>query len=69
MNRRPKAPCRVVAIAYEPRMKLLTVEFDDGRVYRYRQVPRAVYNALRLSSAAIHFQRHIKDRYPVEPMS
>lgn len=62
MNRRSKAPCRVKAISYEPRMKLLTVEFDDGQVYRYRQVPRAVYDALRVSMAEIHFQRHIKDR-------
>lgn len=70
MNRKSKTPRRVVAMSYEPRIKSLTVEFDDGRVYRYCRVPKSVFNALRLSSSSeIHFQRHVKDRYPVEPVS
>ena len=70
MNRKSKTPRRVVAMSYEPRIKSLTVAFDDGRVYRYCRVPKSVFNALRLSSSSeIHFQRHVKDRYPVEPVS
>lgn len=62
-------PPLLVAIAYEPRVQALTVEFEDGRVYRYCPVPKAIYCALRMSlSSGTHCQRHIKDRYQIEPL-
>lgn len=52
---------------YDPESEDLTVTFQDGRGYLYRNVERQTYRALtRASSAGAYFHRQIRDRYAFE---
>ena len=55
-------------IAYDEDDRLLTVWFKDSGRYLYRQVPRAIYDALcRAPSAGSYFNAFVKGRYPCTP--
>lgn len=50
---------------YAPDRSELTVEFVTGRRYVYSQVPPEAAQALRGAYAkGVHFNRHIRGRYP-----
>jgi hypothetical protein len=46
MKRTPVDSSAIAAIGYEPREEVLEIEFTSGAVYRYLDVPYAVYSEL-----------------------
>jgi hypothetical protein len=52
------------SIGYEEEHRLLEVEFQNGRVYNYQQVPHTVYSALiSASSKGRYFNSQIRDLF------
>jgi hypothetical protein len=57
----------IFSFNYDIDSKALTVEFVSGKKYRYLEVPEAIYQAMKQSTAkGIYFNRHVKDRYEFE---
>ena len=47
--------------------RILELEFRSGALYRYFQVPPAVFEAfLAAESKGRYFNRHIRDRFPYQ---
>ncbi len=64
MQRVPVASSNIAAIGYHQETRILEVEFRNGTVYEYYDVPPAEHT--RLMNAASHgtyFHAHIRDRY------
>ena len=60
------APSSVLAgITYDPRHAILLLEFRDGAVYQYFQVPRQTYgDLLKADSQGAYFNRHVRRAFP-----
>jgi hypothetical protein len=57
----------LAAVGYDGKQHVLEATFRTGRVYRYFDVPTAVYKALlNAPSAGKYFNRNIRDRYRAE---
>jgi lysyl-tRNA synthetase class 2 len=70
MHRERLASSAVVSAGYDPATQQLEIEFRGGRVYRYRDVPRGVYDFLvRASSKGGYVNRMIEGRYSYEEIS
>lgn len=49
---------------YDPESKTMAVTFRGGKTYRYRDVPKSVYEELSLArSLGKHFVKHISGKY------
>ena len=62
MHREPVASEAMRSVGYDPRRQLLEIEFADGDVYQYLDVPQELH--IDLMQAASHgefFARHIRD--------
>jgi hypothetical protein len=46
MERTPVQSSCVASVGYDPVTAVLEIEFKNGKVYRYQQVPRAAYRLL-----------------------
>jgi len=58
------------AVAYDNNAATLLVEFNDGKAYRYLDVPKRVYDGLiSTASKEQNFNKNIKDRYPFQRLS
>ena len=58
-------------LSYHSGMSILQVEFHDGSVYRYLDVPMHAYRELlRADSKGAHFNHHIRNvfAHAVDPM-
>ncbi len=54
----------ISAVAYEDSDLTLYVEFTSGEIYKYDNVPRAIYNSLiQAASIGRYFIRYIRDVY------
>ena len=52
---------------YDAGLSCLTVRFQDGRTYLYRDVPESVFTDLtRIVNRGEYFARHVRDRYACE---
>ncbi len=52
------------AIGYDPEIHLLEIIFNDGKIYQYRGVPFAVFEALRnAESKGRYFTENIRDEF------
>lgn len=52
------------SIGYDPETRTLEVEFNNDGLYKYFEVPDAVYTALlRASSKGAYMNDHVKDRF------
>ena len=52
------------SVGYDPRRHLLEVEFRQGRIYRYFEVPPAAHrDLLNARSIGAYFNRHVKPAY------
>lgn len=61
MKRYPVASSSLRAVGYDPQHQVLEVEFHDGHVYRYEQVPaQLVSNLLAADSLGGYFNRVFK---------
>jgi hypothetical protein len=55
------------AVGYQTEGQLLEVEFGSGQVYRYREVPATVFEALtKAPSRGGYFNSYIRDLYELE---
>lgn len=52
------------AVGYNPTTETLSIEFHDGGLYEYHNVPQKIYEELMNSSSkGKYFHRFIKDYY------
>lgn len=55
---------RLEAVGYDERLKLLHIQFVDGSLYEYYEVPKNVYiELINASSAGKYFHKYIKGIY------
>jgi hypothetical protein len=67
MQRTPLKSRAVLSAGYDAESRVLELEFHNGRVYRYRDVPEGVYQfLLRTESKGGYVNRMIQDRYSYE---
>ncbi len=70
MQRTPLRSRALVSAGYDPALQLLELEFHNGRVYRYREVPPGVYEfLLRTPSKGGFVNRMIDGRYAHEEIT
>lgn len=64
MNRTPVSSSHVASVGYDPNTMTLEVEFKDGSVYQYFDVPETVYQELmRASSIGQFMHANIRNNY------
>ena len=69
MRRAPIESTSLASVGYDPSGKVLEVEFQGGRVYRYFGVPRRRYQELLEADSAGRFlNTRIKGFYPYAPV-
>lgn len=65
MNRNYVASSNIATIGYDETAETLEVEFLDGAIYQYYNVPINIYNQLMLESSKGRFlNTYIKNAYP-----
>lgn len=65
MRRQPASSSNLKSVGYDPGGRVLEIEFQDGGVYQYDNVPKEVYVALmEASSHGSFFHRNISNNYP-----
>lgn len=55
MNRQPVSSSNVMSIGYDEATMTLEVEFQNGTVYQYYDVPEVIYQQLLLAPSAGRF--------------
>lgn len=64
MNRKPVSSSNIASIGYDQAAQILEVEFLNGSVYQYLNVPSPVHQALmNASSHGTYLNAEIKPRY------
>ena len=64
MNRIPVSSSNIAAIGYDPDTQTLEVEFNNGSIYQYFDVPQSVHEALMSAESAGRFlNARIRGRY------
>jgi len=54
----------LAAVGYSKRLHALEIEFHDGLIYRYLEVPRPVHRALLAAeSKAGYYNNHVRGKY------
>ena len=69
MVRQPVTSSNLRSVGYDVTASLLEIEFRDGGVYQYRNVPESIYqNLMSAGSKGTYFNDHIKGRYGDTPV-
>lgn len=64
MIRTPVASSNLASVGYEADTRTLEVEFTDGSIYQYFEVPESVYSGLiRAASKGGYMHANVRDRY------
>ena len=54
----------ITSMGYDERNRVLEIEYKNGTVYRYREVPRSVWDELKRSdSLGAYVNANIRDKY------
>lgn len=70
MNRTNVSSSNIASIGYDPSQRILEIEFNDGSIYQYDNVPQGEYDGLmNASSHGQYFHQHIKDVYSYRRIS
>ncbi len=70
MRRDPLSSTTVISAGYDLATQELELEFRNGRVYRYRDVPSGAYEFLKRASSKGGFvNRMIEGKYPYEEVT
>lgn len=65
MERMPVTSSNLQSVGYDLDSETLEVEFHDGSVYQYSNVPQGEYDALMSAdSKGTYFSANIRNRYP-----
>lgn len=64
MDRISVSSSNISSIGYDAESQLLEVEFHDGSIYQYSDVPQSIYDGLmNASSHGQYMHQHIRDQY------
>ena len=64
MKRTPVESSDVVSLGYDPKERVLEIEFHEGRLYRYLEVPQDIYeHFLKADSYGGYFNSYINGHY------
>jgi len=64
MNRTPVTSSNIASVGYDPNTMTLEVEFTNGSVYQYFDVPETEYqNLMGASSVGTYLNQNIKASY------
>ena len=64
MIRQTVSSSNIRSIGYDAKLQTLEIEFQDGGIYQYFNIPESIYFALMsASSYGSYFHRYIKDQY------
>lgn len=67
MKREPVESSIIESVGYDADEEILEIEFKEGGIYRYREVPESVYRGLMsVDSHGTYHAEHIKHSYPFE---
>jgi hypothetical protein len=67
---RPVESAAVMAVRYDAITRELDVRFEDGREYRYANVPRSKFRALHVANSIGAFiNREVKPFHPCQELS
>ena len=67
MDRTPVTSSNLASIGYDPRVQILQVEFNNGRVYNYFRVPPEKFDAIMAAdSCGKYLNTEIKPNHAVE---
>lgn len=67
MKREPVESSIIESVGYDPDERVLEIEFKEGGIYRYSEVPESVYRGLlAVDSHGSYHAEHIKHSYPFE---
>lgn len=70
MNRTPVSSDNISSIGYDLNSKTLEIQFNDGSIYQYYDVPDYVNRGLMgASSHGTYFHQHIKGKYRYKKIS
>ena len=70
MDRLPVVSTTLVSVAYLSHRALLELEFRDGAIYRFYDVPLTCFQQLLASdSKGDYFNRHIRNHFPHQRIS
>lgn len=65
MDRMPVSSSSLASVGYDPEAETLEIEFLNGGVYQYYNVPQVVYDGLmQAPSAGKYFYAFIRHDYP-----
>lgn len=65
MEREVVSSSTILSIGYEPTAETLEIEFNNGGIYQYYNVPEALFQAFHASdSKGKFFHANIKNAYP-----
>lgn len=65
MQREPVSSSNIASVGYDAGSQTLEVEFQDGYVYQYYNVPQGIYDELMSAPSKGKFLAfQIKDRFP-----
>lgn len=65
MKRQAVVSSNLRSVGYDEATHTLEIEFQNGRVYRYIEVPREVYEGLMgADSLGRYFNEYVRDAYP-----
>jgi hypothetical protein len=69
MKRTPVKSSNLRSVGYDAATKTLEIEFNNGRVYHYSNVPPHIYEGLMAAAShGTYFQEHIKDVYSYQEL-
>lgn len=66
MNRQPVTSSNIASIGYDAALQILEVEFLNGTIYQYLNVPQPEYDGLMAGSHGTYLNAHIKPHYQVQ---
>ncbi|WP_417432735.1 KTSC domain-containing protein [Hoeflea sp.] len=67
MQRQAVSSSSIASIGYDPSSQVIEVEFNDGAVYQYMNVPQIVFDGLiTAGSHGTYLNAHIKGQYPYQ---
>ena len=70
MNRTPVSSSNLRSIGYDPNTRTLEIEFHDGGIYQYFEVPTEIHDALMsASSHGKYFAANIKNSFGWQKIS
>ncbi len=70
MKRRRVISSNILSVGYDPKVSVLEIEFHQGRVYRFKGVPKGKYRGiLRAKSKGKYFNRRIRNEFPYEEVT